>query len=391
MNLTDLARVHDDDLGGDPAGQASGPGARALLASITAEPPGQGGRPRAKRLRVPAPWLASAVGLAAAVTLVVTLVAVPDGQIPKPPQATASPEIQPSARQVLLAAATAAMKAPSSGAYWRTVTISGMDATSPDRGYIIRRRFSKEEWLARRPGGQGWRIRQYLGAKPPTDEDETAWRKAGSPTQWKYPLDMTGLVGATSSEVVRAAAEEKMATQLPRSRWKGVGGTLTADSITWDEIRRIPSGERELRAYLEQRFADKKARGDYGDDPRWHEGALQGACMEIVFGLPVSPAVRASAYRILATLPGMTALGRVKDPLGRTGEALGYRVNGNQEGEGDHQIVEVIDPETGLPLSQSSTSTVKLADGRTAKVENFTAYKQMGWTDEKPSLPAKRD
>ncbi|WP_433419195.1 CU044_5270 family protein [Microtetraspora malaysiensis] len=387
MNLTDLARVHDDDLGGDPAGQASGAGARALLASIMSEPPGQKGRPRAKRLRVPVPWLASAVGLAAAATLVVTLVAAPDGQIPNLSQTTASPEIQPSARQILLAAASAAMKAPSSGAYWRTVTISGMDATSPDRGYIIRRRFSKEQWLARRPGGQSWWIDQYLGAKPLTDEDKAAWRKAGSPTRWKYPLDMTGLEGVNSSETVRAAAEEKVATRL-RGKWKGSAGTLSKVSITWDEIRRIPSGERELRAYLEQRIT-ARAKGDYGSDPEWRRSALQGSCMEIVFGLPVSSAVRAAAYRILATIPGMTALGRVKDPLGRTGEALGYRVNGG-EGEGGNQIVEVIDPETGLPLSTSSTGTIELADGRTAKVTSFTAYQQIGWTDEEPSLPAKR-
>ncbi|MFF4774428.1 CU044_5270 family protein [Microtetraspora fusca] len=389
MNLTDLARVHDDDLDGDPAGQASGAGARTLLASIMSEPPGQSGRPRAKRLRVPVPWLASAVGLAAAATLVVTLVVTPDGQIPNPSQTTASPEIQPSARQILLAAATAAMKAPSSGAYWRTVTITGMDATSPDRGYIIRRRFSKEQWLARRQGGQSWWITQNLGAKPLTGEDEAAWRKAGSPTQWKYPLDMTGLVGVNSSEVVRAAAEEKVAQRL-RGKWKGSAGSLTAELVTWDELRRIPSDERELRAYLERRITSQAKSHGYENDPKDLELALQGNCMEIVFSLPVSPAVRAAAYRLLATLPQMTALGRVKDPLGRTGEALGYRVNG-REGEGVYQIVQVIDPETGLPLSQSSTSTIELADGRTAKVENFTAYRQMGWTDEEPSLPTKRD
>ncbi|WP_433352506.1 CU044_5270 family protein [Microtetraspora malaysiensis] len=379
--------MHDDDLGGDPAGQASGAGARALLTSIMSEPPGQKGRPRAKRLRAAVPWLTSAVGLAAAAALVVTLVTAPDGQIPNPSQTTASPENQSSARQILLAAASATMKAPSSGAYWRTVTISGMDATSPDRGYIIRRRFSKEEWLARRPGGQSWWISQNLGAKPLTDEDEAAWRKAGSPTQWKYPLDMTGLVGANSTEVVDAAAEEKVAARL-RGKWKDSAGLLTKEPVTWDQIRRIPSDERELRAYLERRITSRAESRSYEIDPKDLELALQGSCMSIVFGLPVSPAVRAAAYRLLATLPGMTALGRVQDPLGRAGEALGYQVNGE---EAVYQIVQVIDPETGLPLSESSTSTIELADGRTAKVENFTAYQQVGWTDEKPSLPAKRD
>ncbi|WP_424536771.1 CU044_5270 family protein [Sphaerisporangium viridialbum] len=391
MNLDDLARVHDDDLSGEPAGQVSGVGAQALLASIMSEPPGQVGRPRAKRLRGPVPWLASAASVAATV-LVITMVTAPDGRGPNPSPA-ASPGMRPSARQVLLAAATAVTavtKAPLSGAYWRTTTISGMDAISPDRGYVIRRRFLKDEWLARGSGAQSWWITQYLGAKPLGREDRAAWRKAGSPTQWKYPLDMTGYVGVNSSELVRAGAEEKMAARLGGG-WKGLGGSLTKKSLTWDEIRHIPSGERELRAYLEQRLT-APAKGGSGQDPGGRDSALREACMEIVFGLPVSPAVRASAYRILATMPALTSLGRVKDPLGRTGEAFGYQVAaGSGRGEKAYDVVNVIDSATGLPLAQSTTTTVELAGGRTAKTTSFTAYQQMGWTDARPSLPAKRD
>ncbi|GAA4911710.1 hypothetical protein HD597_012194 [Nonomuraea thailandensis] len=48
MNIADLARVRDEDLAGEPAGQASGEGARALMESITAT-----GREPAGRRRVP--------------------------------------------------------------------------------------------------------------------------------------------------------------------------------------------------------------------------------------------------------------------------------------------------------------------------------------------------
>ncbi|MER6949427.1 CU044_5270 family protein [Nonomuraea sp. NPDC000554] len=387
MNLTDLARVHDDDLGGDPAGQASGAGARMLLESIMSEPPGRSGRRWARRLRGPVPWLASAASLAAAALVVMTVTA-PDGQVPNPTSTLAAPTAEPSAQRILLTAASAVMKAPTSGAYWRTSKIYGMDAISPDRGYVIRRRFSKEEWLARRPGAQSWWVTQYLGAKPLTDEDEAAWRKAGSPTQWKYPIDMTGYEGVNSGEVVRAAAEEKVGSRL-RGKWKNSGGSLTKELVGWDEISRIPSGEQELRAYLEQRIT-AQAKGGREGDPQWREGALQGSCMEIVFGLPVSPAVRASAYRILAGLPGMKSLGRVKDPLGRTGEALGYQMAGRAR-QNSYDVTHVIDPETGLPLAQWTTTTVELASGRSAKVTSFTAYQEMGWTDAKPSLPAKRE
>ncbi|MER5326667.1 CU044_5270 family protein [Streptosporangium roseum] len=390
MNLDDLARVHDDDLSGEPAGQASGAGAQTLLASIMSEPPGRGDRPRARWLRGPVPWLASAASVAATV-LVVTMVTAPNEQRPAPPPA-ASPGAQPSARQMLLAAATAvaaATKAPVSGAYWRTTTTWGMDAISPDRGYVIRRLFSKDEWLARRPGAQSWSITQSLGVKPLTPEDQAAWRKAGSPTRWKYPMDMTGYVGVNSEEVLRAEAEEKVASRL-RGGWKGSGGSLTKEPLTWDEIRHIPSGERELRAYLEQ-LLTTPAKGGSGQDPRRPESALQEACMQIVFALPVSPAVRASAYRILATMPELKSLGRVKDPLGRTGEAFGYQMAPGSGRENAYEAVRVIDPTTGLPLAQWWTTTVQLAGGRTAKTTSFTAYQRMGWTDAKPSLPAKRD
>jgi hypothetical protein len=390
VNLDDLARVHDDDLGGEPAGQASGAGAQTLLASIMSEPPGRSGRPRATWLRGPVPWLASAVSVVATV-MVVTMVTAPDEQRPTPPQA-ASTGAQPSARQMLLAAATAVAttKAPVSGAYWRTSTVSGMDAISPDRGYVIRRLFSKDEWLARRPGAQSWWVTQSLGAKPLTPEDQAAWRKAGSPTRWKYPLDMSGYVGANSSEVVRAEAEKKTAARL-RGKWKGSGGSLTKELLTWDEIRRIPSGERELRAYLEQLVTAPTKSGDSGQDPRSLEPALQEACMQIVFGLPASPAVRASAYRLLATMPTLKSLGRMKDPLGRTGEAFGYQVAPGSGRKDPLEIAWVIDPATGSPLARSMTTTVELTGGRTAKTTGFTAYRQMGWTDAKPSLPAKRD
>lgn len=385
MNLDDLARVHDDDLSGEPAGQVSGAGAQTLLASIMSEPPGRGGRPRTKWLRGPVPWLASAASVAATV-LLVTMVAAPNEQRPAPPPA-ASPGAQPSARQMLLAAATAvaATKAPVSGAYWRTSTVSGRDVISPDHGYVIRRLSSKDQWLARRPGAQSWWIKQPLGAKPLTPEDQTAWRKAGSPTRWKYPIG-----AGDSSEVVRAEAEEKTASRL-RGKWKGSGGLLASDPLTWDEIRRIPSGERELRAYLGQLITAQAKAGYSPQDPRSLEAALQEACMEIVFDLPASPAVRASAYRILATMPWMKSLGRVKDPLGRTGEAFGYQVAPDFGRKNALEVALVIAPATGLLLARTTTTTVELTGGRTAKTTSFTAYQQTGWTDAKPSLPAKRD
>ncbi|MFD1931725.1 hypothetical protein ACFSKW_09560 [Nonomuraea mangrovi] len=64
MNLTDLARVRDEDLSRDPAGLPSGAGAQALLEAITAEPV-ERRRPVRRRLA----WGAGALALAASVVL----------------------------------------------------------------------------------------------------------------------------------------------------------------------------------------------------------------------------------------------------------------------------------------------------------------------------------
>ncbi|MEV4112260.1 hypothetical protein [Nonomuraea sp. NPDC049695] len=73
MNLADLARVRDEQLAGDPVGQASGAGARALMESITAEErvPARRRAPRRGR------WLA--LGAVAAVAAAVLVVGVPFG------------------------------------------------------------------------------------------------------------------------------------------------------------------------------------------------------------------------------------------------------------------------------------------------------------------------
>ncbi|GAA3229971.1 hypothetical protein [Nonomuraea helvata] len=73
MNIADLARVRDEQLAGDPVGQASGAGARALMESIMAEERAPARRRAPRRGR----WLA--LGVAAAAAAAVLVVGVPFG------------------------------------------------------------------------------------------------------------------------------------------------------------------------------------------------------------------------------------------------------------------------------------------------------------------------
>jgi hypothetical protein len=187
---------------------------------------------------------------------------------------------------------------------------------------------------------------------------------------------------------VEAAADEPIASRL-RGRWKGSGGDLTKELMTWKELRAIPGELEQLRAYLEERITRQTKRYSEIDLEKEMLPRLREACMQIVGGLPVSPEARASAYRILTSLPGMRAEGQVTDPLGQRGQALSYQVEGSPGQITDIRFM--IDSSTGLPLAEVTTTSGELANGQQVEIRYSTSYQAIGWTDERPELPAHRD
>ncbi|MGI5162123.1 CU044_5270 family protein [Microbispora sp. CA-102843] len=386
-------------LDGDPHGAGADPGPE----NSPSEPePARSGRDRRQSRargvrRFPRHRIAVGALLAGAATataLIVTTAIGPDGRVALTPTTGASAKTPAAgtaggaanARQILLAAASASARASDrSGAYWRTKTTYTQRFLSPDRRYLLQRGLSEEVWLARDPARQGWRVARPLGVKPATPEDEAAWRDAGSPDVWRYPRDVEGLGDVGPGDEVRSAPEEPVGSRL-RGGWIGSSGFLAKQRLTWGELGRIPGGTEELRDYLKARISRQMKKYHSLDPQREMDGWLQGACMEILMGLPVSPEVRASAYRILAALPGITAVGEVTDALGRTGQGLTY-----QAGEKGAEVTMVVDPGSGLFLSTETSSASVEADGRTVTVGTFTAYEDSSWTDEEPDLPARQD
>ncbi|MFE0147859.1 CU044_5270 family protein [Nonomuraea sp. NPDC059007] len=273
----------------------------------------------------------------------------------------------PTARQILLAAATAMARTPSAGDYWRARTVTGKLIVSPDRRYVLRRDSASETWLTRAAGGRSGSFNQYLGARPASEKDKLAWQAAGGPVSWRYPDDVTGMGFIGAGETVQSA---------PGAR---VGGA-PKEPVDWDEVGRIPAGAAPLRSYLEAKIG--------AVSPRERDSRLRKSCMEILSGLPVSPEVRASAYQVMASLPGMTAEGEVTDPLGRTGQALRYQVNRPEGQVSDARFV--VDPDSGFPLANETKGVGRLADGQSVEVSSFTAYQQIGWTDEEPDWESDR-
>ncbi|MGN9847223.1 CU044_5270 family protein [Nonomuraea sp. H19] len=379
----DRARVLDEDL----AGRASTAGADALLAEIVSLE-----RVPARRRLLPSPGRAL-LGLAAAAAAVAVIgpAMLSDSTISVAPQpsTSVSATAEPTARQILLAAAVAVEKAPASGDYWRTATVNQWMLTDPTRSYVLEGSRSLETWLAKRPDLQYWRIWQDLGVKPATPQDEAAWRAAGAPTSWRYPKNMkTENLFSVPSRPLEAAAGERTAERL-HGKWKGSAGDLAGEDMTWKEVRAIPSEPGKLRSYLEERIGRLELAGSGMDVEEARAHILLRGCVGIISGLPASPEVRASAYRILASLPGIRAEGEMTDPLGRRGQTLSYQ----EEIEPGlfTQVQLVVDPSAGLLLAEVRTNTTKLANGRQVELRLSTSFQAIGWTDERPELPTHRN
>ncbi|MFC7641591.1 hypothetical protein ACFQX6_11745 [Streptosporangium lutulentum] len=293
-------------------GRASTAGADALLAEIVVLE-----RVPARRRLLLSPGRAL-LGLAAAAVAVAVIAPamLSDSTVSVAPQpsTSGSATAEPTARQILLAAAVAMEKAPASGDYWRIATVNQWMLTDPTRSYVLEGSRSLETWLAKRPDLQYWRIGQDLGVKPATPQDEAAWRAAGSPTSWRYPKNMkTEELFSVPSKPLEAAAGERTAERL-HGKWKGSASDMAGDSdlMTWKEVRAIPNEPETLRNYLEERITRQlTADPDPGTDVEEATAhILLRDCVSIISGLPASPEVRASAYRILASLPGIRAEGR---------------------------------------------------------------------------------
>ncbi|NUW43783.1 CU044_5270 family protein [Nonomuraea rhodomycinica] len=325
-------------------------------------------------------------GLAAAATiLVAAVVAAPGGPVtstgPGAPATTAQDPPSASsttsagagkARAVLLAAADAVAGQPAGqGAYWRTTTVTWWQTPTGDGAYVLELGLSEEMWLARRPGDKSWRIKRPLGAKPATASDEAAWRKAGSPSSWNM-----GPSGAPAADVVEAKPGEPVVSEL-RGTWRGSGGDLAKQSLSWDDLAAIPGDVDGLRAYLTRLVTETGAKGS-ADDPEKLRDLLGEAAVRIAADLPVTPRVRASAFRLLATMPGVRAEGQATDRLGREGQAIVYRSDGRVKAR------IVVDPRTGRTLARQTTTLDTARDGGEIPLHAETAYERIGWTDQRP-------
>ncbi|GAA3544574.1 hypothetical protein GCM10022419_025980 [Nonomuraea rosea] len=341
--MDDLSAVRERLAVPGPSAKTVAQGRGRLLELIAEE--------RAPRARA-ARWTTFGLGLAgaAAAALVITSSAAPE------------PVAPPTARQILLAAATSVARQPAEGAWWGNKLVRGARFHDPTGRYVLQTATAEETWIqAGEMTRPHWIVQRYLGAEPATPQDEQAWRAAGSPTSWAYrtvnPGDLAG--NPFDVEAAPGAAESHESADV---EWRLLftGKTLT-------RMDELPADPAKLRALLETEPGDVRN--------------LLYNLQSLIVYVPVPSEVRATAYRLMASLPGVVAQGPATDQLGRTGPAVLYQDPTERRHDKPVQTRLIMDGTTGEPLS------VETLTPDTGELISFVAIEQSVWTDSKPDLP----
>jgi hypothetical protein len=92
-----------------------------------------------------------------------------------------------------------------------------------------------------------------------------------------------------------------------------------------------------------------------------------------------TPAVRAAAYRLLASLPGIRMKPNVQDPAGQSGTAVWLSQAGPTLG------LTIVNPATGTLLCIEDVAQQPVAHVAVGTVIDYTLFVSSGWTNTPPS------
>lgn len=161
---------------------------------------------------------------------------------------------------------------------------------------------------------------------------------------------------------------------------------LGPQNITYQDLRELPSDSGKLYRELERLYAQ-----DSGADTGVGRTAYVLRQAANLITMPVEPAVRAAAYRVMAELPGVRGLGRVTDPLGR--EGVGFTFPGTPStplGTVEQRLV--VDPSSGEMLAELSVLVEPSARAEKAGLDagttvNYSATTRMSWGEHQITVP----
>ncbi|WP_433145626.1 hypothetical protein ACQPZ8_02570 [Actinomadura nitritigenes] len=338
---------------------------------------------------------AVAAGAAAAVAIAVAGQGTPD----RPERPDPAPGIDLNEKAVLAAASKAEL-APT-GEYWYSDVVSGQSyIVKPKSGgaYAITGAASELfGWHGVRRGSGEMYYGRDLPARPLTARDAAAWREDGSPSSFR--------VWSGDHYATYTTKATRWRSDGPNTGLDPKGGGTFSLGLSAEELRELPTSPSELA----ERFLDEKGTSKESRFLRLTGGRLPRALpnlkLQTVGALlagPTPPKVKAGLMRALATQPGVHAVGRVTDPVGRQGVALAadplsYTDNGeygtakSEQGTYWARYVIVFDERSGALLSLQRELAVPGGPYRTQRpgfVIDYQLYRGSGWTNTKPSPPA---
>jgi hypothetical protein len=278
-------------------------------------------RPASRRRAMTGPSrtrrLAAGVGLTAAAAAAAIAALVPGGPLNTAP-------VRLSARQVLLAAATAAAAQPSSGAYWHVKEVYDFDQPpfGHPRGTWKWTRYTQETW---------------------TNRDGAFWVPDSAAGTGVVPLGGPG------------------------------GFSVASSDLTFNQLQRLPESPAALKAWITHSF-EHPAYAQMGiPSASVLPGYVLTTLVRLITDMPVPPAVRAAAFRALASMPNVTSLGPadggqallITGPPPPASSLPGVKLPRGPVPAGDTELI--IDPTTAQVRSittSESTETV-IAEGWT--------------------------
>ncbi|MEV5570734.1 CU044_5270 family protein [Spirillospora sp. NPDC052269] len=299
------------------------------------------------RRRVRPVWGLGLAGLAAAAVAAAVLVPTGGGSGGAPAAKNNNGGQTLDGKTVLLTAAESSDREPdmpgAAGAYWHVTEVNrqylrtGAGATA----YTVLAEQRSENWTPNSPTGSLVARSQNLGGRPATGGDEALWRKAGSPASWALKIP-AGKGKSKPLPLSRNAGKVQTNRQpLPNGAVYWLGR-----NVTMKQVKALPADPKALKKELLRWYqghgteaASQKSTAD-----EWLFDVARG----MVTDMPVSPKVRAAAFRMLAGLPSVTSLGKVTDGQGRHGVAIGMTRPG-QAGV-NFQTRLIVDPVKGRGL-----------------------------------------
>ena len=320
-----------------------------------------------------------------------------------PPGALGSAAGDAAGRAALLKVAGAAARASApaaAGRYWVTPGLAGnfVEVGSHALHYLVLEKVATQHWAAGSAAGASSSVAQPVGVQLATAADQAAWRRAGSPAQWRTTAQDDGLTdpqGYANTGRLAPLSAVPGPPQVSQGSAPGQAFPVGNELLSLAGLRALPANPAALKSILMNVY-----NATYGDARAY---LLQ--VIPPVLDMPVTPAVRAALYEVLAGLPGVRSLGVTRDVAGQQGAGVAYSAGytgcggvldlGGSGAAGFQmtfsscrvQQILVVDPATGRPLAEE-LRYVKLPPGSSWSVPgglfSYEIYGTPYWTNASP-------